>query len=105
MARKIKRTCIVCGKEYTFCPQCKEDSNKPSWMMIFDSQDCHDIFDAVTGFKDGIYDKETAKGKISNCKLEMNKYSNDIAKTLKEITKKEAVKKTVDKAPVEGETE
>lgn len=103
MAKKIKRNCIVCGKEYTYCPVCEDDAAKPSWMLIFDSKDCHDIFDAVTGYKDGIYNKEYAKNMISNLQLEMDKYSDDITTVLTELTKKETAKKTVDKTPAEGD--
>ena len=103
MTRKIKRKCSVCGKEYNFCPICEDDAAKPSWMMIFDSKDCHDIYDAVTGYKDGIYDKEYAKGIISNCKLDISKYSDDIAKVLKELTKKETVKKAVETPDIKGD--
>lgn len=103
MAKQIKRNCIVCGKEYTYCPICEDDAAKPSWMLIFDSKDCHDIFDAVTGYKDGIYNKEYAKDIISNCELEMNRYSDDITKVLKELTKKDVVKKTTTAAPDEGD--
>ena len=91
MAKKIKRNCIVCGKEYTYCPVCEDDAAKPSWMLIFDSKDCHDIFDAVT------------KDMISNCKLEIDKYSDDITTVLTELTKKEIAKKTVNKTPAEGD--
>ena len=40
-----KRTCIVCGKTYKYCKGC--NSETPAWASIFDSQNCHDIFEAL----------------------------------------------------------
>lgn len=42
-----KRKCIVCGAEYSYCPTCAEDAQKPIWMTSFDSENCHDIWDTL----------------------------------------------------------
>lgn len=41
-----KRKCIVCGKTYKYCKGC--NSETPSWAAIFDSQNCHDIFEVMS---------------------------------------------------------
>lgn len=52
MGRKIDRTCIICGSHYSYCPQCGEDANKPTWYFIFDGQNCHDIYEICVAYRD-----------------------------------------------------
>lgn len=44
-----KRKCLVCGKIYEYCKGCNYET--PSWKSIFDSQNCHDIFEVVASTK------------------------------------------------------
>lgn len=39
-----KRVCLACGEQYSYCPTCDKDRDKPTWMFVFDSQRCKDIF-------------------------------------------------------------
>ena len=41
-----KRKCLVCGKVYEYCKGCNPET--PSWKAIFDSQNCHDIFEVMS---------------------------------------------------------
>lgn len=95
MISNADRTCIVCGKKYSFCPHCGADQNKPSWMFIFDDECCHDVYDAVSGYKAGAYTKEQAKDIIKKHKL--NKKINDnMQKSVDEIlTEEKTSEKTV----------
>lgn len=53
MAKKNNRKCIICGKKYYFCSACNSsDANKPSWYFIFDGQNCHDIYEICTKYRD-----------------------------------------------------
>ena len=66
MGKKNNRTCIICGKNYTYCPVCNSgDANKPTWYFIFDGQNCHDIYEVCTQYRDGEIDAITAYEKIS----------------------------------------
>ena len=49
---KLNRTCIICGKKYSYCNNCQSDANKPTWYFIFDSQNCHDIYEVCTQYRD-----------------------------------------------------
>lgn len=49
---KLNRICIICGKRYSYCNNCQRDSNKPSWYFIFDGQNCHDIYEICTKYRD-----------------------------------------------------
>ena len=66
MGKKNNRTCIICGKHYTYCPVCNSgDANKPTWYFIFDGQNCHDIYEVCTQYRDGEIDAKVAYEKIS----------------------------------------
>lgn len=38
-----ERTCVLCGKKYSYCPRCKEYEGLPSWYLRYDSENCNDI--------------------------------------------------------------
>ena len=65
MGKKNNRTCIICGNSYHFCPTCGEDAGKPTWYFIFDGQNCHDIYEVCTQYRDGEIDAKVAYEKIS----------------------------------------
>lgn len=71
MAKGNNRTCIICKTTYHYCPTCGEDSGKPSWYHIFDGQNCYDIYEVCTQYRDKIIDAETAYNLIS--KLDLSK--------------------------------
>lgn len=39
-----KRVCVMCGSEYSYCPNCSKDSDKPEWMVAFCGDVCHDVY-------------------------------------------------------------
>ena len=40
---KLNRTCFLCGKKYSYCPNCDRDRLKPSWNGLFDSEICKEL--------------------------------------------------------------
>ena len=74
MGKKNNRTCIICGENYAYCPHCGEDANKPTWYFIFDGQNCHDIYEVCTQYRDGEIDVKAAYEKIS--KLDISNIKN-----------------------------
>lgn len=62
------RTCIFCGKEYQYCPNCRDYSSYPGWMINFDSEKCHDLYNVVAGYNIGIR-------KIEEVKATLDKYN------------------------------
>ncbi len=44
---KNNRKCYLCGKTYYYCPNCTNDYNKPTWMFMFESENCFKIFNAL----------------------------------------------------------
>ena len=74
MGKKNNRKCIICGNSYHFCPTCGEDTGKPTWYFIFDGQNCHDIYEVCTQYRDGEIDVKSAYEKIS--KLDISNIKN-----------------------------
>ena len=74
MGKKNNRVCIICGKEYRYCSACGEDARKPTWYFIFDGQNCHDIYEVCTQYRDGEIDVKAAYEKIS--KLDISNIKN-----------------------------
>ena len=62
---KLNRMCIICGKKYSYCNNCQRDSGKPTWYFIFYGQNCHDIYEVCTQYRDGEIDAKVAYEKIS----------------------------------------
>ena len=75
MAKQNNKTCIICGKNYTYCPVCNSvDANKPTWYFIFDGLNCYDIYEVCTQYRDGEIDAKVAYEKIS--KLDISNIKN-----------------------------
>lgn len=109
MGKKNNRTCIICGRSYHFCPTCGEDAGKPTWYFIFDGENCHDIYEVCTQYRDKKIDVKKAYELIS--KLDLSNIEDFVEVTknqIKEIIRlnEEAtnVKESVEKAEVKNET-
>lgn len=100
MAEKNNKICIICNKEYHYCPSCHQDKNKPSWYAIFDGENCKSIYDVCTEYRDGVIDKKVAYERIT--KLDITDIEDftestkaqikDILAYKRDVVKAEAVK-------------
>lgn len=95
MGAKTNRTCIICKNQYHYCPNCGADAGKPTWYFIFDGQNCHDIYEVCTQYRDKEIDAETAYQLIS--KLDLSKIENFAESTRLQI---EEIKKLHDETVV-----
>ena len=59
--RENNKTCICCGKKYTFCPSCSEFDKYPRWMNIYHDENCREIFMVTSDFIAGDIVKDEAK--------------------------------------------
>lgn len=93
---KNNKTCAVCHGEYSYCPNCKKDENKPTWMFVFCSENCHDIYKITSAYgRKDIIAKE-AKDRLD--KLDLSKLANfgeSYKKVISEIDEATKVKKVV----------
>lgn len=83
MGKQNNRTCVICGKKYSYCPNCGADANKPTWYFVFCGENCKDIYNICTDWRDGIITKEEASEKIS--KLDISNISDFADATKKQI--------------------
>ena len=58
------RTCVVCGREYSYCPHCEKDRNDETWRMVYCSNDCREVFKTVVDYKNGRIDGNAANGRL-----------------------------------------
>ena len=104
MSKNDLRTCCVCHKEYSFCPVCNpEDRFKPTWHFAYCSENCKDIYNITSSFKDGRMTDIEAKAKLEKLDLSRKEYfgesyKNSIASIMKakaQVIKKENKKTEV----------
>lgn len=69
MISKDNKKCIICGTTYSYCPNCGADRKKPSWYAIFDGENCNNIYEILTGYRDGVITIDEAYNKLKDCDL------------------------------------
>lgn len=89
MSKKELRTCVLCGKTYSFCPVCNpEDRLKPTWYFCYCSDNCHDIDSIASAFEDGRMTDIEAKAKLEKLDLSRKEYFGESYKnSIASITK------------------
>lgn len=45
---RTKRTCCTCKTVYEYCPSCRVDSHKPTWMFAFCSELCKELYEIIS---------------------------------------------------------
>lgn len=71
---KDNKTCAVCYSGYHYCPNCRDDKDKPTWMFVFCSENCHDIYMTTSAYANKKITAKEAKDKLD--KLDISKYDN-----------------------------
>lgn len=92
-----ERMCSVCKCNYKYCPSCKDDSKKPTWLFAFCSENCRNIYNITSAFEDKQLVDIEAKKKLEKLDLSRKEYfgtsyKNSIASIMKaktQIVKKE----------------
>lgn len=78
---KYDRTCAICGKHYEYCTNCDRFLNYPTYMTMYCSKECVDLFGVLSSFEAGQTSKEDARKvlqKINMDKIKMLKPGNAI---------------------------
>lgn len=73
MRKRNNKTCIVCGKVYTFCNSCNEDRMKPAWMGIYHNENCKKLFETATDYLSKDINKDEARDRFNSCDLSYKK--------------------------------
>lgn len=111
---KFDRTCVVCGKHYEYCTNCDRFLNYPTFMTMYCSKECVDLFDILSRFEAGQTSKEDAQKVLQGMdQNKMKMLKNSMANSYKKIMAEdnpvevkdeiESVKSEVDKQ-IAGET-
>lgn len=77
---KLNKICFCCGKKYSYCPTCYPDMNKPSWYMMWCSEQCKDLDNILAKHTMGNITTEEAKKRIQKLKLKEISFANESIK-------------------------
>ncbi len=85
---------MTCGKEYEYCPSCGKFLTEPKWKYAWDTEECKDVYDALTLYNmNEIDDKEfTDKMEGKNIKKFTDKIQKEINTILQKRKKQEVTK-------------
>jgi len=88
---KFDRTCVVCGKHYEYCTNCDRFLNYPTFMTMYCSKECVDLFDVLSSFEAGQTSKEDAQKVLQGMdQNKMKMLKNSMANSYKKIMAEEA---------------
>ncbi len=84
------RKCLLCQKEYKYCPYCAEDAYKPTWMFLFHDENCSEIFDVLQRHEQNFYTDEEAIARLKKLDLSVLDTSTETVRNqVKRILSKE----------------
>ena len=105
---KLNKICIVCGKKYEYCPHCSADNSKPSWMNMFCSENCKNLFQAATDYYAGELTPSKAKTIVGKADLSnKDNFKSSIIKFIDDLSsvKAEKIEDTLPEAIEASKTE
>lgn len=86
MGKKSNKICVICNKEYSYCPVCSKDSDKPSWYMIFDGENCYKIYELCVAYRDGKISIEDAQKELKKLDVSgLNDFTSSTKTQIEEI--------------------
>ena len=83
------KTCILCGNKYSYCSGCAEFDHLPRWMECYCSENCKDIFNALSAYNMKTKPIESIIATLKASNLEVAKYHEANQRYIKEILKKD----------------
>lgn len=95
---KDNRICFTCGKKHAYCPTCYDDRNLESWHIMFDNENCKNIFEIINKHFYKHISTEEAIGQLEKCDLNnINTFNEDIVKGINDILsqKQKSIEKKV----------
>ena len=67
------RTCMICGKSYEFCNNCREYAQEPGWKILYHDEKCKMIGDLWYAYRGKEISKEDVRRAMSNVKPNIDK--------------------------------
>ena len=97
MMKKDNRTCACCSVKYTYCNTCEGQKNEPAWKAVWCSENCKNIFMAVTDYLAKEINKSEAKHILEKCDLSnKNSFDKPIVDAINTICATKSSPKTED---------
>ena len=100
------RKCVLCGKEYEYCPRC--DTTKPTFYFKYCGSNCNKVAEILNKFQFGHYNQEYAAMELMKCDLKMTEYSDktrDYIRNILAVTREPEPEPVVDEPVVKAEVE
>ena len=83
---KLNKTCLVCNKQYHHCYSCPTDLQHPSWMELFDKENCKNIFNILSRHGQKMIINEEAKELLNQCDLsQKDNFADNIKNHINQI--------------------
>ena len=87
---KVNRVCKTCGKAYYYCSNCNKSINSPQWMLMWDTENCKNVYEIVSNYAQGVFSKDDARKRLEKCDLKQKyTFNKKIANYIDEIMKKD----------------
>lgn len=95
------KICYVCGKSYRYCPNCAEFADAPTWLNMYDEEECFTIDNVLNAFWFGHITKDEANEKLKG--INLGKVTNkDLLVAVKKL-KGDDEKKPLKKKATDGD--
>ena len=87
------RQCIVCGKTYTYCPECGNGDINQSWKYLYDTDKCRQVFGILSRYAFGHIDGSQANDQLGTLDVSVNdSFVDDVKATINEIVQSQNLK-------------
>lgn len=80
------RTCICCGKSFYYCTSCNASSRNTGISMNYDTHECAELVNAISGYSMKMWDKSKIKEVLNKYNVtDYSKYKQSIQDKLNEL--------------------
>lgn len=80
------RECICCGRKYYYCNTCSSSSKNTGISMVYDTVECQELTNAISGYSMKIWDKDKIADVLKKYNItDYTKYKESIQKQLNEL--------------------
>lgn len=84
--KQNNKTCIACGKQYTYCNRCDDYAHLPKWMTMWCSERCKDIFNIASYFLNKELTADAANERLEQYNLKNDEsFSHGVQKALDQL--------------------
>lgn len=88
------RICLICGKNYHYCPHCEDTKSTDTWKALYCSLACRTVFDTLSKFVNGHITADVAYEKLSALNVDNMKLNEQFKQNWEDIKKQRTQKQT-----------